>query len=629
MSNELHLMDESVISLEVKAEINEDIDRIIAVHKNNRQAINKLVFESIAAMTEADDAQAELSNKGWLKRRIGSITGSNSRLQDRINSNRATAMYASQQTLQKLAEQNLMTFDLIAAVNNKLNASMIKVDEEFANIYHGLTKFFKANRSELARIEARLEKVERNVSLLNWQNSIEYQEFDGIEYAELDDVSKIVCLVRDFYDITKGEWTNSDLLLLKSAMRDIDISPKDNVNYFDVLKEISCNERLKGHMLENRNINQIEDPGYLLSLGCIKKFDTLNNEEDYIVDTVVDFMNDSNVNTNRESVCSLLTSKYLSDKAYVNVNVDVECYDLILDLLYNIRQAKDEKLLSGIYAEEMLQEETSENDNVEEEVEDVAETEAVETESGEELYLQGKRYQDGDGVDVDYEQAYNYYKKAADLGNGDAYAGLGWLYEKGNFVECDYKQAYLYYQNAIDLESGNGYAGLEYLYEMGLYFAKDEVKAFELYERGAKLCSARAMNNLASFYYNGNVVSRNYEKAVDLYLKASDLGLAIAMRNLGNCYCEGNGVATDYHKAMDWYQKSANLGHAYAMYKIGYLYEYGYGVRQDYGEAMDWYKKANLYGYKEASNDADRVWNKMVPEETVADKIIDSILDWF
>ena len=71
------------------------------------------------------------------------------------------------------------------------------------------------------------------------------------------------------------------------------------------------------------------------------------------------------------------------------------------------------------------------------------------------------------------------------------------------------------------------------------------------------------------------------------------------------------------------------MGHAYAMYKIGYLYEYGYGVRQDYGEAMDWYKKANLYGYKEASNDADRVWNKMVPEETVADKIIDSILDWF
>ena len=254
MSNELCIVDESVISYEIKTEINEDIDRIISAHKNNRQAINKLVFESVAAMTEADDAQAELSNKGWFKRRLGSITGSNSRLQDKINSNRATAMYASQQTLQKLAEQNLMTFDLIAAVNNKLNASLIKVDEEFANIYQGLAKFFKTNRSELARLEARLEKMERNISLLNWQNSIEYQEFKGIEYIDLDDVSKIACLVRDFYDITKGEWTNSDLLLLKSAMRDIGIQPKANVNYFEVLKGISYNNDLKEYMLGGRTI---------------------------------------------------------------------------------------------------------------------------------------------------------------------------------------------------------------------------------------------------------------------------------------------------------------------------------------------------------------------------------------
>ncbi len=627
MSNELCIVDESVISYEERTEINEDIDRIIEAHKNNRQAINKLVFESVAAMTESDDAQAELSNKGWFKRRLGSITGSNSRLQDKINSNRVVAMYASQQTLQKLAEQNLMTFDLIAAVNNKLNASLIKVDEEFANIYQGLAKFFKTNRSELARIEARLEKMERNISLLNWQNSIEYQEFEGVEYADLDVASKIVCLVRDFYDITKGEWSNSDLLLLKSAMRDIDIQPKDAVNYFEILKEISFDERLKMYMLNNRTIKQIEEPSYLLSLGCIKKFEVLDNEEDYIVDTVVDFMNDSTINVNRETVCSLLTTKYLNDKACVNVDVEVESYDLVLDLLYNIRQARDENLLYKNNVEELIQEEILENDTFEEGGEDVVET--VAPESGVEIYLQGKRFQDGDGVDVDYEQAYNYYQKAAELGNGEAYAGLGWLYEKGNFVECDYKKAYLYYQRAVELESGNGYAGLGYMYENGLYLEKNETKAFEFYEYGEKLGSARATNNLGGFYYYGNVVNINYEKAVELYRKASELGLALAMRNLGNCYSKGTGVAIDYHKAMEWYTKAANLGEAYAMYRIGYLYEYGYGVGQDYSKAMEWYKKASVYGYKEASNDADRVWNKMVPEETITDKIIDSILDWF
>jgi len=371
MTKELQIIDESAISIEVKEEINEDIDRIIEQHKNNRQAINKLVFESVAAMTEADNAQAELSNKGWFKRRWGSITGSNSRLQDRINSNRANAMYASQRTLQKLAEQNVMTFDLIAAVNNKLNASLIKVDAEFENIYKGLAKFFKTNRSELARFEARLEKVERNVGLLNWQTAIEYQEFEGVEYADLDDVTKIVCLVRDFYDITKGEWSNSDLLILKSAMRDIDISPKDTVNYFGVMKCISYNEKLKEYMLNGNAIMQIEDPSYLLSLGCIKKFETLNNEENYLVDTIADYMNTNGIIKEREVICSDLTTKYLANKAYVNVDIEVDCYDLILDLLYNIKQAKDEYLLLA-EQEETLVCVVEENTSEANEPEDVA-----------------------------------------------------------------------------------------------------------------------------------------------------------------------------------------------------------------------------------------------------------------
>ncbi|MBP3816716.1 MAG: hypothetical protein J6H31_00310 [Butyrivibrio sp.] len=190
MPNELSIIEAEVLTDSEKNDITRNIERIIAQHKNNRQEINRLVFESVAAMTEADEAQNELSGKGFFRRFIGSITGSNQKLQNKINSNRAAAQYASQQTLQKLAEQNLMTFDLITAVNNKLNASVNAINDEFKNIYAGLSKFLKYNRSELARIEARLDNVERNVSLLTWQNSIEYQEFDGEEYVSMDDTKK-------------------------------------------------------------------------------------------------------------------------------------------------------------------------------------------------------------------------------------------------------------------------------------------------------------------------------------------------------------------------------------------------------------------------------------------------------
>lgn len=537
MANELQIVDETLLPNETKIAINEDIDRIIAAHKNNRQAINRLVFESVAAMSEADEAQAELSSKGFFGRMWGSITGSNSRLQNRINAGRAEAMYASQQTLQKLAEQNLMTFDLITAVNNKLNASLIKIDEEFKNIYEGLARFFKQNRSELARIEVRLEKVERNLNLLNWQNSIEYQEFDGMEYAELDDVSKIVCLVRDFYDITKGEWTTSDLLLLKTAMATIDISPKAKVNYFEAIKTIAYNEALKEHLLNGRGIKTIDDPSYLISMSCLKKLEALDNEEDYIVDTVVEYIGSSGANVERKVVCSDLTNKYLANKACVNINVDVDCYDLILDLLYNIKQAKDEVLLLPNKAEKAVQ-----------------------------LYEMGKCYQDGEGVEQDYEKAYQYYKEAADLGNGDGYAGLAWLYGEGKGVDQDY------------------------------------AKNIELDKKGIALGSARAMNDIGILYYNGYGVAQDYGKAMEWYKKAADLGDTKAMNSIGILYYNGEGVAQDYGKAMEWYQKAADLGNSDAMFNIGLLYERGNGVNKNPKEAFVWYQKAYENGCNNSIN---------------------------
>ena len=211
MGVELAIADSSVLTTEERADLSKRIDALIAAHKNNRQEINRLVFESVSAMTTGEDYERQLSNKRGLRRFFGSITGSNKRLQDKINSSRAAA-------LQKLAEENLMTFDLITAVNNKLNASMTAVEGELNQVYAALLQFFKQSRSDVLQLGQRVDRLEQNVNLLNWQNSIEYQMFNGVEYMDLDDTAKIICLARDFYDITQGQWTTMDLLLLKSAM---------------------------------------------------------------------------------------------------------------------------------------------------------------------------------------------------------------------------------------------------------------------------------------------------------------------------------------------------------------------------------------------------------------------------
>lgn len=211
MGVELTIADSSVLTTEEQADLSKRIDALIAAHKNNRQEINRLVFESVSAMTTGEDYERQLSNKRGLRRLFGSITGSNKRLQDKINSSRAAAQYTAQCTLQKLAEENLMTFDLITAVNNKLNASMTAVEGELNQVYAALLQFFKQSRSDVLQLGQRVDRLEQNVNLLNWQNSIEYQMFNGVEYMDLDDTAKIICLVRDFYDITQGQWTTMGL----------------------------------------------------------------------------------------------------------------------------------------------------------------------------------------------------------------------------------------------------------------------------------------------------------------------------------------------------------------------------------------------------------------------------------
>ena len=62
----------------------------------------------------------------------------------------------------------------------------------------------------------------------------------------------------------------------------------------------------------------------------------------------------------------------------------------------------------------------------------------------------GIMYYDGEGVTRDYQQAFTWFKRAADQGHADAQALLGMLYYKGEGVPQDYNQAALWLQKAID-----------------------------------------------------------------------------------------------------------------------------------------------------------------------------------
>ena len=620
MSNELTIFSGDALTQEEQKALNLELDNIIGVHKNNRQAINKLVFECVALMSEAEGYSAELSKKDFLSSLIGSITGSNRKLQNKINSNIGTAQYASQQCLQKLAEQNLMTFDLITAVNNKLNASLTKVDVELNQIYECLDKFFKKNKSDLFNLATRLEKVEQNMKLLEWAWSIKYGEFDGEYYINLDDISKIVCLARDFYDLTKGQCTTGDLRLLKTAMSTLDINPEDVINYYDAVKVIAEDNQLKCKLFNTTDLMPVTEPKYLMSASSIQKISAMSNEESYVITSIEEYINDNGVMVDNEELLDEVVNNYMAEKARVNLNIEIECFDFILDLLYNL-QNYEEAIVDYV---EMVQKEDVDVSPKEEDI--LIENEDVS------LKEKNILIEDADIIpDGNLKENYELIKDMSENGSGMAMYLLAEYFIKVRDDEHKYNEwlnkaveannllgKLRYYtkykkERVIDekllndilymAENGNIYA----MYELGRFYDVDEInrnyeEAVKWYRKAAEQGYAPAQNNLGDMYQYGRGVMTNYYDAVQWYGKAAAQGLASAQNNLGNMYCYDRGVTKNYEVAVRWYEKAATQGYIVAQYKLGNMYYYGRGVTKNYYDAAQWYKKAAERGLAEAQN---------------------------
>lgn len=660
--NELNIINSEVVTVEDKDFFNNQIDLIINQHKNNRQTINRLVFDSMALLTDADTASDTLAGKGFFRRLIGSFTGSNRKLETIISQNRSKAQYLAQQTLQKLAEQNLLSFDLIVSINNKLNLHMEAISKEVENIYNGLNNFFELYQNNIIQTELRLDKVERNLNLLTWGNSIEYQMLNGINYFELDETSQIVCIAKDFYNLTKGEWSVSDLLLLKSVLNQIGIVPTKKVNLWEVILRINESEILREKLLgEKIFISSDIIDNNLIILESLYKFNLLLSEEKYLVTICKKLLNDNNISINDNSIESLLTKSYIEVKNNINLDNDMSIFDFILELLFNLSQG-DDFINSQFNVDENSEklnlidvDQASDFDNVDNELlsdgitafndkiyslsfdkfsdayklgnlsagyylaysylyglgtsvnyEKTLEiaNQCLEENEYDLLFILGKLYHDGLGVNQNFDLAYenytksinksnndmakafsmnnlgsmfllgegvrkdidkalDYFERSAELGNDTAMLNLGLLYFNGELIDRNYQVAFEYFNNAATKFNGKSFNMLGYYYEVGLLGNQDVSKAIECYKKSYENGFVKAAYNCARFFENGIGVPTNYEEAFKLYKIAADADIPFALLKVSACYSKGMGTERDLNKSCEASERFNNKGIMY------------------------------------------------------------------
>lgn len=343
MEMQLELVNKE-ISIEENTYLDDLVSQVIEKHKSNYGEINRLVMDSVTCLATSEARAKGLRDQGPLRRFWNNLTGKNQKLQASINLDLASAQRASQKMIQKLAEQNLITFDTVVAVNNKLNSHMIEVDKEIEEIYKTLITFFKQTQSNLIQLGTRLDKVERNVDLLHWHETIEYRMLNGIEYQELPQIEKLICITNDFYHATGKTWSTKDLMLLKSTFDDIALPVKSEISLQDFFGYTIENPHITEKLFEGiptEGLAYIE-PYEAATVKGIEKIQILSNDEQYVVSTIEKQLTGNGVDTSDKDIKVDLVDKYVENMAFRSTERKMTVFDLSLELLSSLKMTEEE-----------------------------------------------------------------------------------------------------------------------------------------------------------------------------------------------------------------------------------------------------------------------------------------------
>lgn len=582
--------------------INKSIENAIQIFREDKFVINKLVFDSIELLASAEEAQRELKSKNFMQSFLGVITGANNKLRDKISNNLIQSQYLAELTLKKMMEEHLVSLDLIYSINRKLNLIRENLSGDINNLYSIIESYVESTNKRINNLEA-------NDKFIKWFLTLPDREFNGCNYIQLDNLSKIVCLARDFFDKTKRNWDDDDLLLLKGALRKLDINPNDKINFLDSILTIYNDSNLRFKYFDCISIDDIGNKSLLVTPLVLNKLNKFYDDEYFLLNTCKEF---SKFNINNYTVIRNYIQNYIFNRYYIDVDRPIEMYDFLIELISNLNYLSQENKLNNNYEENYFEHIVK-----------------IKKENyANELYLKGITYKKNNEVSKAYEYLFESYeygniKSVYDLaellfdeqsgyydsntavklceegivnGNYKCAYLLGVAYDCGNGVSINKELAEENYRICINqsvdsqLINNSKYKLADILWEKS---NKNETSiALKLYEETINICDYKAIFELGYKYYLGNKVEKNYELAMLYFRISAKYNYHKAQFYIGYMYDEGEGIPCSYKSAIYWYKLAASNGNSTAMNNLGAMYSKGNGVSRDSTKAFELYREA-------------------------------------
>lgn len=208
-----------------------------------------------------------------------------------------------------------------------------------------------------------------------------------------------------------------------------------------------------------------------------------------------------------------------------------------------------------------------------------------------------------DGISVDWELAFKWYRLAADQGLPDAQFYLGLMYADGDGVAKDNEEAFKWFHKAAIRGDSVAQGNVGQAYQVGLGVTVDHQEAVRWLQMAADQDYWKAQTGLGVAYAEGLGVEVDFKEAVKRFHIAAKARCAIAQYNLGVAYFNGHGVARDDEEAAKWFSMSAEQGHTEAQSMLEHINEdkdrdAAGGTKTIRWDTIDWQLTLLLHFYR-------------------------------
>lgn len=196
-------------------------------NRDNSKLFQDTVIETLGYITPVKAISEEFKGSGFIKSLFDKFANKNGKAAFTNDQNLALAQEATMQLIGVLNKKNLCTLEFVGTLNNKLNRAFyevaelhMSVNEQYMHIYETMSLMFQKIKMKIMENSERIDEHHNRLLKLEWLTTIPVATYCGIEYRNLSEPKKLVCIINDFYRLTEGNWNEKELLMLKQAMLD-------------------------------------------------------------------------------------------------------------------------------------------------------------------------------------------------------------------------------------------------------------------------------------------------------------------------------------------------------------------------------------------------------------------------